>query len=119
MHPDKFIKYRPMDFEMAAKGHPAFVKWGYIVALCYYRCHNHCKGLEDDDEFLRKICEIEKEDWIKSKPIIFGGYFQLDTNGLWQHAIAFEDYKEDCDTYEKAVLKGRFANSMRWGRKRK
>lgn len=117
--PDQYIQYRPRDFEIAAKGHPAHVKWGYVVALCYYRCHNHCKGLDDDDEFLRKICEIEREDWEKSKTIIFGGFFQLDTNGLWQHAVAFQDYQEDCHAYERAIIKSKNANEIRWRKKRK
>lgn len=120
MRPDQFIKCRPMEFEMAVKGKPTFIKWAYWVLLCHYRCHNHCKGLEDDDESLRKLCEIEnKEEWLKAKPIIFGGFFSLDINGLWQNAVAAEDYREDCSTYDKFVRRGNAGANARWKRKKR
>lgn len=108
-----------MEFEMAVKGQPASIKWGYWAALSHYRCHNHCRGLEDDDNFLRRLCEMENGEWETAKPIIFGGFFQLDVNNLWQHARAAEDYREDCATYERNVKRGKHANEARWRKKRK
>ena len=121
MRPDNYIRFRPGDFFPAVAGQPSHIKWGYWNAIVHYRCHNHCRGLEDNDDFLRRLCEIEKDQWEHAKQIIFDNdqFFTLDENGLWHQKCAFMDYAEDLESYNRAVRRSEIGNQQRWGKKRK
>jgi uncharacterized protein YdaU (DUF1376 family) len=114
MRPDEYIKLTK-DFFQAVHGKPAYVKAGYLSALCYYRFHNHCQGLENDSEFLRKVCDITPAEWREGFNIIFDNefFFTLDVDGLWQQKRAKEDYEEDRGKYWKAVARGLNASKAR------
>lgn len=118
--PDSYFKFVPHDYMMAVHGQPSFIKWGYLMAISHYRCHNHCHGLEDNDEYLRRICEIERESWPVAKAVIFDNdkFFVLDHNGMWQQRRAEEDYRRDLEEYNKRKQRAVKASNIRWKRKR-
>ena len=121
MRPSTYFKFDGDSFFHAVNGHGHAVTSGYLRALWYYRSHNHCRGLENKSEFLRKICACEKDEWKQVEPVIFDNefFFVMDENGLWHQKRAEEDYKEDCAAYERAVKRSHKANAKRWGKKKK
>lgn len=118
--PDTYLKFFGDEYFRAVSAYSNHVQLGYLKALWYYRSHNHCKGLENDSEQLRRICEIEKEHWPESEKVIFGNeFFTLDENGLWQQIRAQIDYAEDCLKLNKWKRRGEAGAVGRWGKKRK
>lgn len=116
MRPDSYIRFEPGPYFAAVEGHSSDIKWGYWKAIAYYRCHNHCRGLENNDDFLRRLCEIDKDKWEHAKSIIFGGgeFFSMDENGLWHQKKAEMDWMEDVQSYEMRVRRSESANKKRW-----
>ena len=83
------------DFWVAVKGWPDVAIVGYQKALTHYWFHLHCKGLEDNNEKLRRICERDREDWAECCELIFdnGKFFKLDSRaGLWRQKRADEEW---------------------------
>ena len=119
MKPDSYIKLDGRFFH-AVVGLSNAAAFGYLWAIWYYRHHNHCKGLENDSEFLRKICHCEKDEWDKVFNTIFSGdeFFMLDENGLWQQKRAQEDYNEDTEKLMRYVNRGTKGAQARWGKKK-
>ncbi len=118
--PDTYLKFCGDEYFRAVSAYSNHVQLGYLKALWYYRSHNHCKGLENDSEQLRRICEIEKENWTESEKVIFGSeFFTLDENGLWQQIRAQIDYAEDKLKLEKWKRRGLAGANGRWRKKRK
>ena len=118
--PDTYLKFHGDEYFRAVAGYSDQVQLGYLKALWYYRSHNHCKGLENNSEYLRRICEIDKEHWPESEKVIFGSeFFSLDENGLWQQIRAQIDYAEDCEKLNKFIRRGKSGATARWGNKRK
>ena len=118
--PDTYIKFVPGDFAIAMAGQSPQIKWAYWNTITHYRCHNHCKGLENDEKFLRRLSELETdEDWKIFFTLVFGDLFTLDENGLWQQMRAQIDYAEDKLKLEKWKRRGLAGAAGRWGKKRK
>ena len=118
--PDTYIKFVPGDFAIAMAGQSPQIKWAYWNTITHYRCHNHCKGLENDEKFLRRLSELETdEDWKVFFALVFGDLFTLDENGLWQQMRAQIDYAEDKLKLEKWKRRGLAGAAGRWGKKRK
>ena len=118
--PDTYLKFCGDEYFRAVSAYSNHVQLGYLKALWYYRSHNHCKGLENNSEYLRRICEIEKEHWPESEKVIFGSeFFTLDENGLWQQIRAQIDYAEDCDKLKRFIARSAAGNAARWKRKKK
>ena len=118
--PDSYIRFVPGDFAIAMAGQSPQIKWAYWNTITHYRCHNHCKGLENDEKFLRRLSELETdEDWKIFFTLVFGDLFTLDENGLWQQMRAQIDYAEDKLKLEKWKRRGLAGAAGRWGKKRK
>jgi hypothetical protein len=119
--PDAYIRFRPGDYFPAVEGWSREDKWSYWKAIVYYRCHNHCRGLEDEDEFLRRLCECEPDKWPKLKALIFDNdqFFMQDENGLWHQKCAEDDWREDSEAYDRAVKRSASALKTRWNGKHK
>lgn len=111
MHPDAYMPFYFRDFWEAVKGQPDFVKVGYLQALTYYWGHTHCKGIENkSSENLRKICEVDKDDWEEATAFIFDNdkCFCLDTSSeRWHQKRAQEVWDETKAKYEAQVKNGR------------
>lgn len=120
MKPDAYMPFYFRAFFEAIKGQPPATGLGYLSAICYYWGHTGCRGiLNTNDEFLRRICEIERDDWDASKDFIFDNdqAFALDSNGLWHQKKAAEIWAETKLEYDKAVERGKLGAVARWGRK--
>jgi hypothetical protein len=116
--PDSYIRFVPGDFAIAMAGQSPQIKWAYWNTITHYRCHNHCRGLENDDKFLRRLSELETDsDWLIFKALIFGEYFTLDENGIWQQLRTQIDYIEDREKMDKWIKRGRAGESGRWNKK--
>jgi len=102
MKPDAYSRYYGNDFESATKGWRPEVKWAYWSCLWYYRSHTHCTGLADDNDFLRRLCECDAADWMRTKGLIFDNdrFFKL-IDGKWHQLRAARDYADDCADYKK------------------
>jgi len=121
MRPDTYIKFDGDEYFRAVRGHTAHVQIGYLKAIWHYRSHNHCKGLENNSEFLRRICEIDLEHWDETFEVIFDNnhFFSMDENGLWHQKRAEQDWIEDSLAYQRRVQISTEANKQRWKKKRK
>ena len=102
MKPDAYSRYYGNDFEAATKGWRPEVKWAYWSCLWFYRSHTHCKGLPDDNDFLRRLCECDAQDWMRTRGLIFDNdlYFKL-IDGKWHQERAARDYAQDVADYKK------------------
>ena len=72
------------EFFGALDGHPNLVGLAYLRAVWHYWHHTHCRGLPDDDDYLRRVCRVELADWARTKPALFGeeALFRRE-RGLW------------------------------------
>lgn len=120
MRPDSYIKFDGDSYFRAVAGHPDCVQIGYLKAIWYYRSHNHCKGLENNSEFLRRICEVDKEHWEAAFGVIFDNneFFTMDAEGLWHQKRAEQDWLEDSLGYQRRCQISQSANNARWGKKK-
>ena len=116
MKPDAYIPLYGDELNSAVKGYPSFVKWAYWTAIWFYWSHNHCKGLTDDDNFLRGICELDKDEWQTARDIIFDNdhFFTQDANGLWHQKRAQEEWSKSLAKYNKQVAKSKKGAKARW-----
>jgi uncharacterized protein YdaU (DUF1376 family) len=117
MKPDQFMRWDWNEFWHAVEGLPDHVIVGYQRALGYYYQHNHCTGLRNDDEFLRKLCRIDREFWPDARAIIFDNdkFFFLDEDGLWHQKRAEEEWVIAVKDHERAVNRGKAGAKGRWG----
>ncbi len=115
-NPDAFIPFYGDKFFQAVKGHADHISMGYLRAIWFYWSHTHCEGLKDNSEFLRKVCEIEKDQWDEAISIIFDNdkFFVLGQDGMWHQATAAEYWKASKAKYEAAVARGKAGSEARW-----
>src|ERR1017187_7546239 len=90
MNPDAYMPFYGDDFFRAIKGHPASISLGYLKAIWHYWSHEHGKGLRDDSEYLRSVCELSKDEWESAQEIIFDNdhFFALGEDGKWHQKRA-------------------------------
>ena len=119
MKPDEYLNLNG-DFFHAIEGLDDDVGLGYLRAIWHYRSHNHCRGLENDSEMLRRICRIEKDRWEVAMGIIFDNhfFFVMDENGVWHQKRAESDWIEDSLAYQRRCSIGQKANKIRWSKKK-
>jgi len=111
---DRWMAFYGDEFFRAVKPHPKEIGMMYLLAIWYYRI-NKCKGLINDDELLRNICECERESWPKAKQIIFDDdLFFRKENGLWHQKRARKEYHVALDRMKKNQSKTRAASEARW-----
>ena len=120
MNPDSFIPFYGNDFNQAIEGQPDSIAIGYWRAIWHFWHHNHCSGLKDDDEFLRRLCRIDKGEWEQAKEFIFDNekQFTLNENGLWVQTRAVKEWIKSKDKLEKLSSRGLKGASIRWGKRR-
>ena len=116
MKPDAYMPVYWGEFWMAVNGQPDFIIVSYMRALSHYWHHNHCKGLRNDDEFLRKLCQSERDNWPESKSFIFDNEkcFTLDADGVWQQGRAQKEWQKSVIALEKATNRGKMGAIARW-----
>jgi uncharacterized protein YdaU (DUF1376 family) len=109
MKPDAFMPFYGNDFFQAVQGHTDSVAASYLRAIWYYWSHNHCKGLEDNDEFLRRVCYCDKEHWSYVRGVLFDNdhFFSQDVNGRWHQKRAEEEWNKSESSYARAVAGGK------------
>lgn len=106
MQPDAYIPLYGSDFFEAMKPHGEKVGWPYLKAIWHYWKHTHCKGLPDNSEALRRICEVEKENWDEICSVIFDNdkcFSQDATTGLWHQKRAALEWQKSVAKYQSAV----------------
>jgi len=119
MNPDVYMPFFWGDFWQAVKAWPYAAVVGYQKALTYYWFHMKCEGLKDDSESLRKICELDKDEWAECCELIFDNdkFFKQDSSGLWRQKRADKEYAF-CITRTKHLRAASLAgNKARWGSK--
>lgn len=101
--PDSYMPYYGNDFEAATKGFSPSTKWAYLCAIWHYWHHTHCAGLPDDNESLRRICEVEMIDWGRIKGQVFNSPFFTLTDGVWHQSRSREIYTKWDKAYKAKV----------------
>lgn len=109
MFPDQYFPLDIGAFWLAVDGLPSHVIEGYLRALTHYWQHTHCEGLRDDNEFLRKLCRIDRELWKESPDselgacaIIFDNerFFCLEADGKWHQRRARAHWQGKVAAYQ-------------------
>ena len=114
MSPDAHIPLYGNDFFSAIEGHDEATGLAYLRALWHYWRETHTTGLPNDDEYLRKICRVKSGKWKKIKPFLFGKWFVLDSENLWQNKRAREEWLISLKRYNSAVNRARAGAIARW-----
>lgn len=108
VNPDIWIKFYGDAFFTAIAPHPEYVGMGYIKAIWYYWSATHCQGLADNDESLRRICQLDREQWEVAQNIIFDNdkFFMLGPEGKWHQKRAQEEWNIAKKSYDARVKNG-------------
>lgn len=101
-----------LEFFQAVEGYPDSVALGYMRAVWHYWHHEHCGGLPDDDDFLMRLCRIDRVEWVRAKSIIFGRFFNLE-RGKWHQKRAREIHEKIQNQYMARVNQTRAATAAR------
>lgn len=119
MTPDAYMPFYHRDFFEAMKGHSDRVALGYLKAICHYWGHEHCRGLRDDESYLRRICEVDERDWDEFKVVVFDNdkFFTMGADGLWHQKRASDLWQSAQQNYTSRVKAATKAANARWGRK--
>ena len=97
---DLYMPFFGRDFFTALEGRRECVISAYLRALWYYWGHTHCEGIRDDRELLQRVCHLSEDDWPYAEPIIFGEFFYIDDDHLWQQGRCKEEYLKSFNLYE-------------------
>ena len=116
MNPDSFIPFYGNDFNQAVEGQPDYIAMGYWRAIWYYWHVTHCRGLKDDQEFLRRLIRVDKDQWKAASEFIFDNekQFTLDGNGVWHQGRAAVEWVKSKEKYEMLSKRGTDGNKKRW-----
>jgi uncharacterized protein YdaU (DUF1376 family) len=120
MKPDAYMPMYWAEFWAAVDGQPDNIILGYERAMSHYWQHNHCAGLRDDSEFLRRLCRIEREDWEAAMAIIFDNdkFFTLGEDNLWHQKRCRQEWDWAIEKYNKAVENGKLGGYRKHKRRR-
>lgn len=115
MKPDSYMPLYGNEFINATDGLPLVAKWAYFRAIWHYWHNNHCKGLKPDEDSLRDICHVDREDWPMVYDLIFttDQFFVQDEAGLWQQKRAQEEWNKSIAKYEKKLKQTEPARNAR------
>jgi len=116
MKPDAYMPFYWMEFWHAVEGLPDQSIVAYQRVLSNYWHQNHCVGLRDDDEFLRRICRCDRDDWQSVRDTIFDNdrFMTQDADGLWHQKRAQEEWIHASAAYEKALVRAKAGAAARW-----
>jgi hypothetical protein len=106
--PDTWMPLYGNDLFVATRGHPPYCCLAYIKAIWYYWHHNHCRGLKNDDYYLRGICECELIHWEEVRNMVFDNqdFFTLDESGLWRQKRTDVEWEFAQNRYNRAMNGG-------------
>ena len=112
--PTAYLPFYGNDFFQSMSGYSKAVVVGYLRALWHYWGHTGCEGLADDDDYLRRICDCQADEWERIKAIIFDNryHFRLE-DGLWQQGRCRDEFNKSRKIYTARVEAGRRAVSGR------
>ncbi len=100
---------------MAVEGQSDTVIVAYMRAITFYWCHRHCRGIANDDESMRKICRVDKDDWQFVRPVVFDNdhFFTVGSDGLWHQNRSAELWEIAARRYASVISAG----GKRWAGK--
>jgi uncharacterized protein YdaU (DUF1376 family) len=106
--PDTWMPFAGNDFFSATRPHPPETGLAYLKALWHYWHHNHCRGLPEITEYLRRICEVERDSWEATRSVVFDNvdFFTLGEDGLWHQKRCDEEWKIKESLYRRAINGG-------------
>jgi uncharacterized protein YdaU (DUF1376 family) len=117
--PEIWMPFFGQDFDRDTKGWHRCDRWSYLAAIWAYWC-DECRGLTDDDEMLRRVCEClsnaQADDWTACKQLIFGPKFKLGKDGLWHQARAKELYIEAQERLKAVSDRAKSGAKARWSK---
>jgi uncharacterized protein YdaU (DUF1376 family) len=116
MKPDSNMPFYGNDFLAAVEGHSDGVFRAYVCAIWHYWHNNHCKGLPNDVEYLRKICRRDKDEWPDIYAVVFDNdkFFVFGEDGLWHQKRAEEEWAKSKAKYEGCSIRGKAGATARW-----
>jgi len=91
----------------------------YLKAIWHYWNHCNAKGLADNSEYLRKVCEVDKAHWESTCAILFDNdkFFTLGEDGMWHQTRAAREWSTALERYQIACAKGKAGALKRWGKR--
>ena len=115
MNPDSFIPFYGNDFLQAVEGQPDYIAMGYFRVIWHFWNHNHCRGLRDDQDFLRRLARVERDAWPEAMSFIFDNekQFTLGEDGLWYQSRAVTEWNKSLDSYRAKVARTAAATAAR------
>lgn len=117
MSPDLFMPLFGNEFFQAVEGLPEEVGFKYLRVCWHYWHHNHCKGLLNDEEFLRRLCRCERHEWPTVRQTIFDNEkFMTLQEGLWHQNRCRQEWARAIEIMENNKKRTQAANKKRWGK---
>ena len=115
MKPDSYMPLYGNDLFQAIEGLSDTIGLAYIRVIWYYWHHNHCRGLRDESEFLRRLCRIEKDEWTEATAILFDNdkFFTLGEDGLWHQKRTDQEWQSSVNKYQKQCARTHAATQAR------
>ena len=117
--PDKYMPMFWPDFWQAVEGLDCRLIVAYQRCLSKYWFHLHCSGLDDDDDQLRRLCQLDKDEWEDWKKHLFSKnkqdrsfwYFE---HGKWHNKRALEIWNWVNELSQKRSVAGKRGAIERW-----
>ena len=113
--PSAYLPFYGNDFFQAMAGYTDALAIRYLRAIWHYWSHTGCDGLPDEDEYLRRICACQTDEWASIKAIIFDNryHFRLE-NGAWHQPRCREEWTKSKRVFDHRSTIGRAAAMKRW-----
>lgn len=115
--PEDSMPFFGSSFFDSVEGFSEFVALGYIRLLWHYWNHTKCGGLPDDDEYLRRVCHCPREEWSRTKGILFDNdlFFCSNGNGKWHQKRALQIHEREVELYNRRVAWAANARAKKQG----
>lgn len=108
------------DFFQAMAGQTDTVTVAYLKLLWHNWNHLSCAGLKDDDDYLRKIAQVDSADWPDVRAVLFDndkGFILLDD--VWHQKRQDDIWNKSKELYDKKCQQTEVARKARWKNRRK
>jgi hypothetical protein len=114
--PETFIPFYGEDFFTAVEGLPKSTAFIYLKLIWHYWSRTHCTGLKNDDEFLKRVGNIQDWEWPQVKTELFtgDGFFTLESDGFWHQLRAAHEWKRRVSLYNYRSIAGKTGAKARW-----
>jgi len=109
------------DFWQAVEGLDCKLIVGYQRCLTKYWFHTNCEGLDDDDGQLRRLCQLDSDEWSDWKKHLFSknkpdkSFFYFE-HGKWHNKRAKEEWTKSIIYLEKIHARAVAGAKGRWGK---